>query len=62
MREEAACSLAGLMLLALLVTLLSRVHGLIGAAWAMLASEIAAACLTWWRLRHHLQRSAAGSR
>jgi len=61
MREEAACSLAGLILLAVLVTALSRIHGLTGAAWAMLASEIAAAWLTSWRLRHHLRGIAVGS-
>ncbi len=53
-REELVCSLAGVVLLGALALPLSRAYGPVGAAWAMVASELAGTALTWWRLKHYV--------
>lgn len=50
-RDELLCSISGIiMLLVLLPVLTSRV-GSVGAAWAMVISEVFATGLAWWRLK-----------
>ena len=59
-REELECSVAGLALLIVLGLSLSPTHGGLGFAWGMLAAELAATILIWWRLRREVSILVSG--
>jgi len=53
-KEELLCSLIGLTLLVLFLIPLVFAYGPVGSAWAIVASELAASVLIWWRLKRYV--------
>jgi O-antigen/teichoic acid export membrane protein len=58
-RQEMWCSVAGVLVLLGLFVVLAPRYGAPGTAWAMLISELCAAILSWWVLRHFLFKRPA---
>jgi O-antigen/teichoic acid export membrane protein len=60
-RTDLWCSILGLGLLLALLWPMARVGGIVGAAWAMVMSELAGAVLTWTAVRSEMLGLKAGA-